>query len=217
MTNLIYKNLFGTALLLGCTSVVHAVECTRADIDHYLDKGFTPTQIVALCGKANADHQTTTPTAVPVPATPAPAAPSAAATENMRDEIYLQSALDAEQVKLTDDALVLVQDRCLPYGDTDILDFKANACLVLETMIDWNGMEITKVVEPRVLVRDGEFLIKGNIRREITDPGKLRRAELEQFRADYPETASSINLPIKKGFSYEKTAAALRAIQHNRP
>lgn len=203
--------IMGFALLLTGASTSYAADCSRADIDHYLDKGFTPTQIIELCGQP-----AKTPPAKPMEpqAAPEPKA-SRGSEEEIREEIYLQTALDVEQVKLTPEALILVHDRCLPYGDTDVMDMKAQACLTMETRIKWKDMEIAKVVEPRVLIRDGELLVKGDIQREITNPKKMRRTELGFFKEEYPPRIKQINLPVKKGFSYEKVASALTTVRRH--
>ncbi len=176
-----------------------AAECSRADIDRYLDRGYSLAKITRLCSED------------------APRAQSTPGGDNSNDvdpatAVYLQTAIDADEVKITPDRIELIQDRCFPYGEEGYGDIRPSACVTRTVAIARQGLKIGEVVEARFLIREGVLMAHGDIRQTFSDTGKLRKRELRELKQQYPEKLEKFNVPVKPGMKRKKVAEALEKL-----
>ena len=172
--------------------------CSRAQIDHYLDLGYSLARITRLCSGD------------------APASPAAAQAKTEEVDpataVYLQTAIDADKVEITADHLALVQERCFPYGETGYGDIRPSACVVRTVTIPRKGLKIGEVVEARFLLRDGKLMVHGDIRQQFSNTEKLRKRELQGLRRQYPEHLREFDVPVKPAMKRKKVAEALEKL-----
>ena len=107
-----------TASLLAVFSLFFSSEllasgCSKADIEYYLQKGFSHEQVTKLCS---------------IPTAPAPYQGQAPAPQNSPqsvDQAYLAAALDAKNITLNQDQLSYSAKECAEYGppnNTDLIE-----------------------------------------------------------------------------------------------
>lgn len=193
------------------SSEASASNCSRSDVDYYLEKGFTPAQIVDLCGAkpgASVDQAPETGTSISPNAPPSSKMPN----EQMHERVLVESAIDAESVQVTPEAIEFIQDRCLPYGKENDLELQPRACLVMQTRIARNSLQVVDAAEPSLLSLQGSLTLKGQIEREILDRKKVRQQDLTRFFQTYPARADYIEVPLKRGFSRKQLAKAFAAL-----
>ena len=198
-------------ILLALGSSAISCECTRTDIDHYLDRGFTPDQVTKICSpeKKSPKEKPATTAQTPAPTESAPVPP--ADLQNIEDKIYLKTVIDAEEVELNEDHLSYIIDRCLTYGE-ERFNLKDSACVVMKTRIARNGLKVINTVNPIMLLRDAQLLISAQIHREITFKNPIKAAEKIAFEKDYPRYLQELNLPLKRGIMPDKVAKVLKRI-----
>jgi DNA-binding transcriptional MerR regulator len=200
MNNTSCSLLISALIALGAPVTSHAAECSRADINHYLDKGFSLAQITKLCGEESDT------------AAPKTAATVKTDTTLSNISVFLQTAIDAEQVDITPDAVILTQDRCFPYGEEGYSGIRPSACVVKKVRIARKGLTIGDVIEERFIIREGKLIVQGDIRQTFERTGKLRKRELKGLQAQYPAHLSEYNLPVKKSMKRKKIAEALEKL-----
>ena len=219
-----------TVLCLAPLSTAFA-ECARDDIDHYLDRGFSPDQITQICGKAYPDPAAAdkiSPASLPAAEQASPAKPVStqsssaeddtknttppAATKANQDVSYLQTVLDAEQVTITDEHLIIVQDRCFEYGAEDAIGIQKSVCATMKTAIARQGLEVIRVTNPIPLLRDAELIVQSSIHRDTVFKQKLKTYDRKAFNLYYPSTPKTLNIGIKKGHKPTEVASAIERL-----
>lgn len=221
MSTLLRSTLATGLLLTLATSAAVAANCSREDIDHYLDRGFTPDQVIDLCGQlapSAADTPVAAPEATPAPdvvapvapvATPAvpvaaPAAPASRADNGLDDESFftIKHALDADEVQVTDAELIYTRDRCHRFGEEDAIGQRPIACVVTRTTISRAGFEILKAVKGILLIQDRQFLVSADrIQREVLTPEKITNArERKLFLEEFSTNPKQLDIPLRRGY-----------------
>lgn len=196
-------------------------ECLRDDIDHYLDRGFTPEQITQICGSPGSRPDTAkeaTP-AAPQPTGMKEKTATAVAENNATaltssDATYIQTVLDAETVTITKENLILVQDRCFHYGAENSIGFQQSICGAMETSIARRGLKVMQVTNPIPLLREAELIIEANIHRKTVFKQQLKDYDRKAFLLYYPEMPKTLNLKPKKGHKPTEVAAAIERLAH---
>ncbi len=213
-------------LLAALTGSAHAAPaCSRADIDHFLARGFTPEQVVRLCGSAPAPLVAPQPTAPTPPATGTSAPPAAATTTpgattaapagspaEASDAAVLRTALDADDVQVTPSEIRYTWDRCLPYGEEGYGGLRPRACVTLITHIDRHGLQVRKAVKGIFLLREPVLRIAAPVRREVRGLDRLKPRQRAAFLRAYPEHAGQIDLPLKHDMNPQQIAGVLRRL-----
>lgn len=213
-------------ILTLSASVAAAATCSREDIDHYLDRGFSPDQIVDLCGETSPTPSPSvppsatpsTPEAVPAPkpVTAPPKAPASAnlAGLNQEDFFRIKHALDADDVQLTDSDLIYTRDRCHKFGEEDAIGQRPNACVITRTTVSRKGLKVLDAVNGVFLLQDRVFLVRADkLTREVLNPEKIRnQKERKQFLSEFTPHPENINIPLRRGFEPTKIAPTLEKI-----
>ncbi len=212
----IRSRLVALALLLSPV-LANAGTCSREDIDYYLKRGFTPEQVVKLCGNGSAEPvapATAAPAGVaPVPV-PAPS-PSPAPTAQNDELITLKSSIEADDVQLTPEAIIYTRTKdCLPYGSENYDGFRSKACVTTTTTLARKGLRVVRVQEPMFLVRDAEFVVAGDITRQLSGLERHDRFLRQTLIDEYPERPTEINVPFRKEIDLKKLEATFKRLAY---
>ena len=209
---------------LFVTTNLVANSCSKADIDYYLQRGFTHDQVVRLC--AIPGVSTATPSQVParrvMPATVAPATnytnnysnpapvPSQQFSAAREDQVYLEAALKATNIKLTPPVLSYDAKECIEYGDKNLAELNDKACVKSKITINLKGLRIVKASKGVFLLRDTEMVIEGDIQREYLNINSIRRQDREAIQRLLPNKPRQLNLPIRNGIDPKQISEKLQ-------
>ena len=193
-----------------------ANSCSKSDVDYYLQKGFTNDQVVMLCSA-------TTTAAKPAPVARRnipeqnPNYPTSAPASNYsnnrlgEDQVFLSTALNATNVKLTPQAFTYDTKECVEYGYKNNPDLANEACVQSRISINTAGLKILKVSRGLFLIKDANLLVQGNIQREYLNFNSVRRQERSAIKSLLPTRPSRINIPVKRGIDPRQVADKLRS------
>ncbi len=191
-----------TASLLAVFTLFFSSEllasgCSKADIEYYLQKGFSHEQVTKLCS---------IPTAAPAPyqgQAPQNAPQSA-------DQAFLAAAIDAKNVTLNQNQLSYTSKECAEYGPPNNTDLIEEACVNSTVTVNFAGLQIKKVANGFFLIKDAQFIVEGNLKRDYLNLGSVRRQEKSEVLRLLPANPKQVNIPIRRGIDPEEVAQRLR-------
>ncbi len=147
---------FSASVVLLFLAAVHATagaaDCSRADIDHYLDRGFTPQQVLELCRSEK----------------PAPESDP----ERPIDAGYWRDVIDGHAIELGEDALRFSRELCVEYDRPNYAQRRKRACGKAHFSVGLDGLE--------VLESHKKLLYWGRNSIAVRSPRISRRYELNQ-------------------------------------
>ena len=202
------KLFFLLALPLSIYTNSSYAECTRVDIDHYLDKGFTPEQITTMC---------TTPTVNNTDKAVNKKLSAEKITATGSDEIYslkknerfLKEAIKGRNVLLTDNSLQYTLKVCIEYGDEDMYGFAPKACPKVRYTIARKGLEVIKSQKKYIFFGSDEIKVKSTIRREIVGDLEKNTIEEQQLIQQLLESGDHTVIPIRDDISLDSVEQVL--------
>ena len=194
-----------TASLLAVFSLFFSSEllasgCSKADIEYYLQKGFSHEQVTKLCS-------------IPVAVAPYQGQSQAPAQQNSPqgvDQAYLAAALDAKNVTLNQNQLSYTSKECADYGPPNNTDLIEEACVNSTVTVNFSGLKIKKIANGFFLIKDAQFIVEGNLKRDYLDLGSVRRQEKSEVLRLLPVNPKQVNIPIRRGINPEDVAQRLR-------
>ncbi len=192
-----------TASLLAVFSLFFSSEllasgCSKADIEYYLQKGFNHDQVTKLCS-------------IPVAAAPSQGqAPAQRNSPQGEDQAYLAAALDAKNVTLNQNQLSYTSKECAEYGPPNNTDLIEEACVNSTVTVNFAGLKIKKIANGFFLIKDAQFLVEGNLKRDYLNLGSVRRQEKSEVLRLLPTNPKQVNIPIRRGIDPEDVAQRLR-------
>jgi len=197
-----------TASILAVSSLFIATDlmantCSKGDIDYYLQRGFSHDQVLQLCGTATAPKQVQYSGGTYAP-------PNPQMTALREDQIYLETALDAKNVKITPQNLTYSGKECAEFGPPNNTDLIEEACVTSKVTIDFAGLQVIKTSSGLFLVKDAEFIVRGNIKREYLDFNRVRRQEKSEVLRLLPNNPKEVNIPVRRGIHPKEVVAKLR-------
>ena len=206
-----FKLLFLLTLPLSTYTNSSYAECAREDIDHYLNKGFTPEQITAICTKAlvrPADKKSTD--------------NSKLITETnigqntllKKNEQLLIEAIKGRNILLTNDALQYTLKICVEYGEEDLYGFAPNACPVIKFIIARKNLEVIKSQKKYIFFGDNEIKIKATIEREVISGLEKNKPYEKKLIQQQIETGDYTFIPIRDDISLTDVEQVLRQLSH---
>jgi len=198
------------SLLLLSTSNLMANSCSKADIDYYLQRGFTHDQVIRLCAGSPSANNTQ---GSPLPQHHASATPTmnyAQSNELIADRVYFETVLDAKATKLTPSELSYTAKECLKYGEENLGGLRDKACVNSQISINFKGLKVIKAVKGIMLIRDQEMILQGNIHREYLNYTALPHKQQSIIRARLPTNPQTLNLPVRKGIDPKQVASKLQ-------
>lgn len=194
---------------LFSSSSALANSCSKSDIDYYLQRGFTNAQVVQLCaGPAQTSTQQTQ-----TYQAPAQTQQTLQQSQMREDESYLSAALDAASVNLNNQSLTILPRECIkhgPDGGQAASDLVENICINTKLTINLAGMSIGKASRGFFLVKDPKINVKGNIQRELTGLGVLRRQDREAVLSKMSKNPKEVSIKIRRGIDPSIVAQRLR-------
>ncbi len=195
--------------LLLASSNLMANSCSKADIDYYLQRGFTHDQVIRLCADTpttnNPQH----------PATPqhrsniAPAQNQPQNNALIADRVYFETVLDASDTNLTPSGLSYTAKECIKYGEENLGGLRDKACVNSHININFKGLKVIKAVKGIMLIRDQEMILQGNISREYLNYNSLPHKQQAVIRAKFPTHPQRLDFPVKKGIDPKQVAQKL--------
>lgn len=201
-------------------------ECARDDIDHYLNKGFTPEQITSIC--ATTPLKTIKPTnnltdqaASEIPGnedepekTYHTNNDTNQTTTHEKNEQFLKEAIKGRNVTLTNESFEYTLKVCIEYGDEDLYGFAPKACPIIRYTIARKGLEITKSQKKYIFFGAYEIKIKGTIKREIISGLEKNKANEIKLINEKLETGDHTFIPIRDDISIAEVEQALLQLSH---
>ena len=213
MTHKNFKLLFLLSLPLSIYTNSSYAECSRDDIDHYLDKGFTPEQITSMC---------TTPPINNTVKVSDEKLSNEEMTETVADEKksvnkheqFLKEAIKGRNVFLTNDALQYTLKVCFEYGEQDLYGFAPKACPVIKFTIARKDLEIIRSQKKYIFFGADEIKIKGSIEREVISGLENNKSEEIKIINELLETGNQTTIPIRDDISSADVEQVLLQLSH---
>ncbi|MDH5388070.1 MAG: hypothetical protein OEY06_06445 [Gammaproteobacteria bacterium] len=191
-------------------------ECARNDIDHYLNKGFTPEQITSICA--------TTPLKTSKPEIPHDEdepekthhtnQDTNQTTAHEKNEQFLKEAIKGRNVTLTKDSLEYTLKVCIEYGDEDLYGFAPKACPIIRYTIARKGLEITKSQKKYIFFGAYEIKIKSTIKREIISGLENNKSNEIILINEKLETGDHTFIPVRDDISIVEVEQVLLQLSH---
>lgn len=204
-----YATLASALMTLLMTGTPAHAACSRDDVEFYLQKGFTTEQITELCRSA------------PTSAAPAETAPAAQPEESVQqastgvadDELFLRTAIKADDVYLSNEALHYTWKKmCFEYDEEDLYGFAPKVCPDVKFVIALKGLEVLDSGQRYGFYGPNEVKVRSKINREIIGnledqkPGNRERILAAFEKGD--ETA----IQIRSDISLERVKQVLQKL-----
>lgn len=204
------------------SSSLMANSCSKADIDYYLQRGFTHEQVIRLCadspmassqGSLSQGSAAQGVAASTISPNSQYALPGSGATQNMaltEDRVYFETVLNAQSANLTPNSLSYTANECVEYGDVNLVGLRDKACVNSHVTVNFKGLKIIKAVKGIMLIRDQEMILQGNINREYLNFNSLKPGQQAVIRAQLPTKPNRLDLPVRKGIDPKQVATKLK-------
>lgn len=184
------------AVLLGgmLVGTAGAADCGREDIDHYLDRGFTPQQVLDLCR----------------PGEPA-ATPAAPGDSGRLDS--LRDALAVFDLRLDGNNLHYSREQCVEYDRPNLAQQRKRACGKVHYSVAREGLAVEDS-RRRLLFWGSTALeiVSSRIeRRYELGQGALSERDREQLSRELEEGPRT-DLPVRDGMPMERVRSEVEAL-----
>lgn len=200
------KLFFLLALPLSIYTNSSYAECARDDVDHYLDKGFTPEQITTICSTPSVNN---TDKAVNKKSSTEKITETDETHSLKKNEQFLKDAIKGRNILLTNDSLQYTLKVCIEYGDEDMYGFAPKACPKIRFIIARKGLEVIKSQKKYIFFGTDEIKIKSTIRREIVGGLEKNTAEEQQLIQQLLESGDHTVIPIRDDISLDSVERTL--------
>ncbi len=188
--------------------------CERQDIEFYLSKGFTPTQITAICTDSatvnTADKPEVTTESSPDTDTATASAKPIAKAPLEDPTTYLAAAINAEDVQISATTLQYQQQVCTEYGAKNVQGKRNKACPLIAFSIPLSEVSVTGSQKRLAIFGDSTIKLKGNINRRFLDLDRLNKGEKRAINRFYKKHADTVQLPIRNSMDLRKAKSALK-------
>ena len=189
------------ALSLAAYSSHTYAECARDDIDHYLNKGFTPEQITKIC--------TTSPATSTKPESNTENNLIQQSTSHEKNKKFLQEAIKGRDIILTNDLLQYTLKTCIEYDEEDQYGFAPKACPFVKYTIALKDLQVIKSRKKYIFFGTDEIKVKSTITREILGGLKKYKAEEKRRIIEKLESGEHTIIPIRDDISIEQVEHVL--------
>lgn len=186
--------LLGPFLLLMAPAAQAA--CSRADVDHFLARGFSQEQIVLLCGGDVRD-------------TPTPVADEAVTAERALRDLLLRS-VDAPYVDLSGPHLEWRDKVCLEYAQPNLAGRPRQRCGLVTRRLQAGSFAVEGFERQVLFFGNHGVVLAGQIQQRWDMPmDDLHPADQQRLREAMSEEAGSALLPLHASVEPAEVAAAL--------
>lgn len=180
-----YASTLACISLAGFLGTAQAADCSRDDIDHYLDRGFSPKQVLELCrsGGGNQSLQQ--------------------ASQNSQQLDALRATIDARDISLDQDTLSFQRELCVKYDRPDFAQQRKKACGTARYQLARKGLQVeqsnTKLLfwgRNEVLISSPQVERSYNLGQEALSQRNQRRL---QKVLDKRQQDNTIAVPVRAG------------------
>lgn len=199
--------------LLGLATHTHA-ECTRADIDYFLKKGFTHPQVTSLCKDASDASNTPPQRYKSYDDEVQKRIEKAEAYEDEQDEKrLLQFAVKGKNVRITPDYLSYIHTICISIGNGPERASRLKICPEIRYRLYFKGLKVKGTQRKYFVVGQREIEVAGNIKRKLLNDFKdydssTRKTLLSVWRQRVAQGSTFI--PIRKDYPLHQVTEVLR-------
>jgi len=204
---------FAACLLAGGGA---CAECSRDDVNYFLEKGFSRDQVAAICGDA------------PAPARRAQAADEyegfeesrrrqsrgeAMRRERREDVSLLEAAVSAWDVVVTPRHLTYTRKLCLGAGGSPEVAARVKVCPEVRYRVYFKGLKVGGYQREYVLVGRREIEVEGRVKRKLLHDfeeyqPEIRRQLMGSYRARTRDGGTVI--PVRKDYPLQRVYQVLR-------
>lgn len=186
--------------------------CSRSDIDHYLEKGFTPSQITSICGAQGISVTQDEQQAPAQQSTTPPVQPVQPVQQQEADGNFLVDVIEGYDTSLTSDALSYTVKRCYEVGEEDLFGFAPEICPEIRYTLHLEGMKIVDTGRKYFLFGPPVVVLNGQVRREILTSLQDVTSQQKDILHKEIDTGDNVVLPIQQGSSMERVQTELHKI-----
>ena len=198
----------GIIVYMLYTTQVHAA-CSREDIEFYLDKGFSTDQITELCTAAPDTKRTDDIEDQKEQESSQQAADSVSVDD---DELFLKTAIKAEDIGLGENTLHYTQKVCLEYGEEDLFGFTPKACPNVKYTIALKGLEVLKTGRKYGFHGPFEARVRSTIEFEIIGKIKDTKPEDRDLIIKKLDEGDQTGIPIRDDISLDRVKDVLQRL-----
>lgn len=185
-----WRELCACAGLLTVAGAASAADCSREDVDHYLDRGFTPQQVVALCRSEAA---------------------SAEALPSAEQAGYWRDVIDAVEVQLEAGALYFRRDQCVKYDRPNFAEQRKKACGKVSYRIGLAGLQVEDSTHKLLFWGQNTLKVRSP---QIERQFELGQAELpardQRLLAEELESGDIATIPLREGVAVDGVGRRLQ-------
>lgn len=183
------------SVCISIPSITLAADCAREDIDHYLDRGFSPQQVVELCRDG---HSAATPEQV---------------TQGMKMEQRLRKLLAVQNLNLSRDSLSFQRELCVKYDRPNFAEQQKRACGRGHFVIPMKNMQIQDKRKKLLFWGQDEVIVAAQGLQRKYDLGQASLSERNQKQLERAlPTGDELALPLRDGASADELVELLRQI-----
>ena len=174
---------------------VQAADCQRDDIDHYLDRGFTPKQVLELC-RGGASEQS------PVQVD--------SQTEKLN---VLRTLIDAKNMSLSPEYLSYTRDICVEYDRPNYAEQRKKACGTAHYRIARQGLRVEETRKKLAFWGANEVVLHASsVEREFElGQAELSERNLHQLQRELPK-GNMVSVPVREGVAVSEAKRQLEAL-----
>ncbi len=181
--------------MAGFVASVSAADCQREDIDHYLDRGFTPKQVLELCRNGNAAR------------TPAQADQQGRALDT------LSGLIEGQGFRLDEQYFGFSQTICVAYDRPNYAQQRKKACGMAHYQIARAGLKVDQTRKKLLFWGRNEVLLSSPEieRRYELGQQALSERNQQQLQRELP-SGNELSVPARDGVSVSRLQQALQAL-----
>lgn len=180
--------------------------CSRDDVEFYLAKGFSNDQITELCSTpSGAGNEVSSPQSQNTRQESATVAADA-------NTLFLNRAIRAKKIDLSDESLQYTLEVCIEYGEEDLFGFTPKTCPDVTFMISLKDLKVLDTGKKYGFYGTPEVRVKGVIKREIIGNLEDQKPEDRELIMEKFEKGGKTAIPIREDFSLEQVKQVLQEI-----
>ncbi|MGJ8670477.1 MAG: hypothetical protein ACSHXK_13370 [Oceanococcus sp.] len=190
-----YKNPVFLLIAAAVSLPVQAADCQRKDIDHYLDRGFTPKQVLELC-RGGASEQ------------------SPAQVDTQAQQLNdLRELIDAKNMSLSPDSWDYTQEMCVEYDRPNYAQQRKKACGIAHYRISRKGLVVQDTRKKLAFWGANEVVLHASaVLREFelgqADLSERNQRELER---ELP-SGNTVVVPVREGVAVSEAKRQIQAL-----
>ncbi|MDH5472812.1 MAG: hypothetical protein OEY61_08140 [Gammaproteobacteria bacterium] len=200
-----------TLTTLCAISLNSNAACSRDDVEFYLTKGFTPTQITSLCETTSLPQPKSPVTGKDSTVQTRDAAVKTPATTTNDTELFLREAIKGRHVLLNHDILSYTLKVCIKYGAEDLYGFAPKACPNVRFTISLDNLTVKEPEKKLFFAPDG-ITVSGRITREIIDGLDQHDTNDQQSIRNNLESGNETTIPIRDDISIDQAFRTLEQL-----